>query len=557
MLGPVTIGLLAAVIVTVPRALQAWLPQISWSSPIFLLGIAAIAMMVQRFVIDRKPGPRSYDGLADLFIHVHSPASPDSPLRWSLRGLISLLLNLFGGAAGPEGAATEATHALAVHRRPRSSRWFEQRRRSDAAVALAAGIAAAFSAPFAALLLTVELGLGGRTLSVAYGAASAYLASRALSGALGLPGFDLSGVLHPFRFVDWRAWAGIAAVAVAGGVASAIVIRFIRYSQESLLDLFQTQAWMRTLAGGILLFLVYVAFQSAHVPSPGLLEQVLWSKRPETEVLLTFFTQLLSLALVVSAFGTVGVFWPLFVLGGCFGYAVGQGALGQLVGQVPGLAPAAGLAGAAAFWGGILGAPLAGAVLASELTQNPYILLPCWLAGLAARQIRDWLRTPTLLSKDLEARGIKLLNGRSATILDALIVRDAMVTDHETVREQEPVAELHSRLIKSRYPFLPVVNAQGVYQGLLTVDLVQEGWQSLAKLLEAKDLLYRSGMKTPTVRTGDRLTGTIALFEQAPCLPVLGEDGRVQGLLFVHNVRLAYDRETARRSFLRQQSFPE
>ena len=71
-----------------------------------------------------------------------------------------------------------------------------------------------------------------------------------------------------------------------------------------------------------------------------------------------------------------------------------------------------------------------------------------------------------------------------------------------------------------------MINAQGSYVGLLTVDMVQEGWQAqdppdshspLAKLLEAKDLLYRSGFKAPTVKVNDRLTATAGTCEDVPC----------------------------------------
>jgi hypothetical protein len=68
----------------------------------------------------------------------------------------------------------------------------------------------------------------------------------------------------------------------------------------------------------------------------------------------------------------------------------------------------------------------------------------------------------------------------------------------------------------------------------------------LARLIEAKDLLYRSGKKTPHVKTSDALPAVMALLEDFPCLPVVGDGGRVLGLLFVHNVRLAYERQVAR-----------
>jgi CBS domain-containing protein len=310
---------------------------------------------------------------------------------------------------------------------------------------------------------------------------------------------------------------------------------------------------MRVLAGGIFLFLVVLVYKNGHLTSGALLEQVLWSRRIDREVIVIFFTHLLSLSLILAAFGTIGILWPLFALGGFFGFLINSFVLQS----IPGFSAVAGLAGGVAFWGAVLGAPLAGALVAFELTQNLAVLLPCLIAGYGARQIRIWFKTRALIDRDLEARGVSLIEGRSASILDAVMVREAMVVDHETIHEREPVSELHGRLVKLRYPFLPVVDGQGVYMGLLTIDLVQEGWRlqdpltsnsPLANLLEAKDLLYRSGFKVPTVKATDKLSSTTKLFEEVPCVPVLGEEGRVIGLLFAHNVRLAYDREVARRT---------
>jgi len=563
MIGSILIGLTAAMSVGLTRVIWTRFPEVNWVAPVFLLGIAVVAMLIQRYAIDRRPGYQGYDGLADVFIHIHSLSSPDSASRWGWRGLISTLLSLFGGTIGPEGGAVEFAHSTAIKLRSRSSHWFEQRRRTDAACALAAGIAAAFNAPLAAILIPVELGIGGKTLSAVMSALSAFLGVEVILYLAGVSsgGLDASGALYGFQITGWREWLCLLAVTVGAGVAGAGIIRFIRYSQESLLDLFQTQTWMRTLAGGILLFLVVFVYKSGHAQPWNLMEEVLWARKTGQEAWLLMGMKLLGISLVLSAFGTIGVFWSLFAIGSFFGFGVEY-----LLGFTgAGLPAAAGLAGGAAFWGAILGAPIAGGVIAYELTGNLLVLFPCLVAGLGARQVRMMLKTRALVDKDLEARGISLVDGRSASVLEAVLVRDAMVVDHETVHEQEPVSDLHTRLLNSRYPFLPVVNSQGIYLGLLTVDMIQESWQAqdpltshspLSKLLEAKDLLYRAGVKSPTVKSTDRLSVTAGVFAEVPCAPVLGDDGRVLGLLFVYNVRLAYDREVARRALLlRQQAF--
>ncbi|MBC7691417.1 MAG: chloride channel protein [Methylotenera sp.] len=562
MVSSLLTGLVAAVVVSLASVIRHPVG-IELGAPIVLLAVTLVAMFLQRFTIDRHPGDQRYDGLSDLFIHIHLLSAPDSSARWTVRGVISFLLRVAGGAAGPEGAATELAHGLAIQTRSQSSHWFEQRRRTDVGSALAAGIAAAFGAPFAAVLMTIELGIGGRTLSVALSALTAFVGMELIR--LYFPSVDrmvFEQIFQGYDLIHWNDWLAFAGVVLSVSALSILVIRLIRYFQESLLDLFQTQTWMRVVAGGIFLFLVALVYTTGHAPSWHLLEQVLSAQLPTSQILLIAAAQLLSIALVIAAFGTVGIFWPLFALGGFAGYSVFQG-IAPLLGIVAGkadLGALLGMVGASAMWGSVLGIPMAAAVVAYELTRDFHVVIPCFIGAMVAREIRKNFKTAPLIQSNLESRGLILKQGRSAAVLDSILVRDAMVTDHETVYEHEPIAELHSKLLKSKHPFLPVVNRLGNYVGILTIDMIRDGFNSepdsaLSRLIEAKDLLYKSNFKMPTVKAGDALTVTSGLFELSACIPVLADDERLLGLLFAHNVRVVYDREVSRRSLVLQTSY--
>jgi H+/Cl- antiporter ClcA/CBS domain-containing protein len=527
MAGSILIGLLAAVIALLPQIIEklALKSQVAFLGPSFLvwlgapsmiLAVTAVAILLQRFYLQQKDGSPTYDGLADLVIHVHSPEIRDTPARWTAHGLVSLLFALCGGVVGMEGAAAEIAHGSAMRVRARSARWFEQRRRADASMGIAAAIAAAFRAPFAAILLPLEMGIGGRTLSSVLSALAALVLSQFLSKELGLDRFDISGTLDGFHFSGWASWISPFAIGIVVAVVGSVLTLLVRYSEDSLQDL--------------------------------------WSKHSAHETLLIFLASSFSLIMVVAGFGTLGIFWPLFALGGILGYAFNQWGWNAL----PGFSVAVGFAGAAAMWGATLDAPISAVVLVFEVTQNQQLLLPCLVAAYTAREVRRFFKVPTLYQVQLEARGMKLLDGRSTAVLEKLSVRGAMVSDHEMVHEHEPVSELYQRVLKSPYAFLPVVNSQGVYLGLLTADIIQEAYESqysgkeqadvLSKLIGAKDLLYRSGLKVPYILASDRLSASAGLFTDFPCVPVVADDKRVVGLLFVHTVRLAYDREVARRS---------
>ena len=561
MAGSILIGLLAAVVTLLPQIIEKFASKgqgaffgpnlLVWlQSPSMILGVTAIAILLQRFYLRQKDGSPTYDGLSDIVIHIHSPEIRDTPARWTAHGLISFLFALCGGTVGMEGAAAEIAHGSAMRVRARSARWFEQRRRADASMGISAAISAAFRAPFAAILLPLEMGIGGRTLSSVLSALAALVLGQFISRELGLDHFDINGALEGFHFSGWASWASPFVLGGLIALVSIVFIQLVRYSEDSLQDLFQIKAWMRLLFAGIFLALVAYLYRPAHAPAWTILEEIFWSKHTAHETLLIFLASSFSLIMVIAGFGTLGIFWPLFALGGMMGFAFNQWAWNAL----PGFSVASGCAGAAAMWGATLGAPISAVVLVFEITQNQQLLLPCLIAAFTAREVRRFLKVPTLYQIQLEARGMKLLDGRSAAVLDKLTVRGAMVSDHEMVHEHEPVSELYQRVLKSPYAFLPVVNSQGIYLGLLTADIIQEAYESqdpsqvLSKLVGAKDLLYRSGLKVPFVLASDRLSASAGLFRDFPCVPVVADDRRVVGLLFVHTVRLAYDREVARRS---------
>ena len=221
------------------------------------------------------------------------------------------------------------------------------------------------------------------------------------------------------------------------------------------------------------------------------------------------------------------------------------------------LGAASGLVGAAALFGVVFGAPITGSLLVFEMTGNFQVFLPALLASILAYRLSKMLNAPSLLSNWLRARGHALLEGRSSRVLENIKVEQAMVTDYQTVFENEPLTSLHGKINDSRYPFLPVLNSRSEFVGLLTVDMIEESWKkqispasaSLISLLEAKDLLYRFRTKNATLKQNDPLSMTRGMFSELPCVPVLSEDGGIVGLLFVHNVRLAYDRETIFRRY--------
>ncbi len=552
MIQAIGIGIITAILISLPAAFRAYLQGTWLASPGWILLVGVLAMLLQKWILDRRFRDSQYHGLADLLIYVHKPVAQGTSLSWAVHGLISFLLSLVGGLVGAEGAAIEWMQAIQMRVDAFSVKWFEQKRRTHVGSILAASVGAAFGAPFSGLLLTFELGIGGRSLTAAMSALTAFLGARWLTSRFLLPQVGFHGVLPHFNFLNWTDWVGLLLVGVVGGAMGAFLIFVIRYTHESLNTLFKFNVGFRLFGAAVLLFFVRWVSVGFGVAPEIIMEHALWSKLSLSQMSFVLITQFLIVSLLVGGVGTIGWIWPVVSLGAVMGCTVFQ----VLPQEVLNLAPAAGLAGASALWAVVLNAPLSGAILALELTQEFQFVLPVWCIAWLAIRVRNLLRVSPLLEYDLVARGHGLYLGRSTSVMNSIFVKNAMVTDYTSVHEHETEAEVHARASQSHYPFLPVVSRDGRFLGLLTTDLIlfetslePEERSTHRKVMEAKDLAYRFGVKTPTVHLTDSLKSVVHWLDEFPCLPVLGADHKLVGLLLVSHVRLAYEREVGRRSF--------
>jgi CIC family chloride channel protein len=531
-MSSIIIGLICAVVASLPGMVQ---ERVDLERPLFLLGLGIFAAIVQWFYFRQFPArARAYDGMADLFIFIHSRLPEDTWLRWFYRFAASLLLHLFGAGVGMEGAAAEASQSYTLATRSRSELWNETRRRSDVAAVLAASIAAVFQAPFAALVFCFEVGAGGRPQAAILASVSAYAGTLFISKRMGLetewmPYFQ---ALPPGEF----SWFWILVVGAAGGILSFLLIRGVRWFQENAVELFRNRIWARPMLGGALLAAIVAVYPGAQgSPMVSLTSLAMSPKAMDTHAAF-FLAKVLMLATVVGCFGTIGIFWPLFVIGAAFGMIPLAGTVGIF-------------AGASALWAGVLGAPIAAGILALEMTGSWKMMVAALSVAFLSDAVRRFFRQTPLVHRDLEARGILLLDGRSAAVLRAIRVEEAMVTDHETVYEHDLVRELTDKFLNSKHPFLPVVNRTGDYMGLLTLDLIQDGISAARgtdAFFEVKDLLYKAKSKLRTIRDTDTLANTGGMFGDHPCVAVVNGEGKVVGLLFSYSVRAAYEREVAR-----------
>jgi H+/Cl- antiporter ClcA len=590
MIAPIFYGLISAAGVSLVSALASTSdlgPLLSQSIPIrtlaLLVALAFVVSLVQWFGIKRagiasEGDLQRYDGLPDLLIHLHSPALPDRSRRWAFRSFTSWILSSLGFAVGPEGGASEMVQAVAMRSRSAALRWSDLARRSDAAMALSAGIAAAFGAPFAAVLVASELAIGGRVLSSVLAALSAYLStgyfSKLLSSA-GISVFEAQERLAPlwgFDLLDWRQWLLAIVLVVCVSVFASFGLLGLGQVRELIEGVagrfgkFQAfaQAFAMTWVSAILLGSLVVLAPEFLVPMPMLFDRLLQGGLGLWESVQLLAVLFLTLAALGSGMGSMGIWWPTFLAGATLSYLLVRGFAGEILPAA--MTANAAMIGAVAFGSVWLRTPISLAVLAFEFTQNGTLLLPALLAATVGRWVDQKLGRIGWVDQLLVSKGFPIVDGRALAVLKSLKVGAAMVTNFETVGERESIRSCHEKILSCHYPFLPVVDSAGLYRGLLTVDLIEAAMEAameesgqhsgsaaherLEGLLEAKDLLYRSGIEVPSVQVDQSLAGVKGALIGQSCLPVVDSESKVVGLLFAHDVRQCYDREVARLSFV-------
>lgn len=336
------------------------------------------------------------------------------------------------------------------------------------AAGAAAGMAATFGAPVAAVLLAIELLLfeyRGRSLVPVAFASVAATGVRALNTGTG-PMFTIP----PLGPLTLWALAGYGGIGAAMGVAAVVISRLV-YRIEDAFDLLPLHwMWWPALGG----FVVgTIGWLQPHTLGVGydVIESILDGSLAGNALLLLCACKLASWAVALGSGTSGGTLAPLFTLGGGLGALAGA----ALASAVPGLGVdprVAALVGMAALFAGASRAVLASVVFAFELTQQPLSLLPLLGGCGASFLIASLLSRTSIMTEKLARRGVQVPSEYEVDFLARALVRDHATMPAVCLHENEPVAAIRSRMAHTNgrpsHQGFPVVDAVGDLRGVVT-----------------------------------------------------------------------------------------
>jgi chloride channel protein, CIC family len=347
-----------------------------------------------------------------------------------------------GQSLGPEDPALQMGAGIASLI-GRSLRLSQEKLRLIAPVGAAAGLAAAFNAPISAVLFVIEEVIGtwsaGVLGAIVLAAVSSVVTMRAFLGP------DSLFRVPPFRLAGPGEVLAYAALGVAGGAASLVLLKWIVYARPRMQALPHWTQYFQPAAAGLLIGLIGIRFPQVMGAGYAIVDQAMHGQFVWQLLLLLAALKLLATGLSFLSGAPGGMFAPTLFIGAMLGGAVGSiehhffPSLTATIGTFA-------LVGIGTLFAGFLRTPITSVFLVIELSGNYTAILPVIISTMIAYGIsRAYQKVPLF---DLLARqdGLVLPSIEERREMTSFVVEDAMRTDGVLVAEPgEHIVEVAKR----------------------------------------------------------------------------------------------------------------
>jgi len=494
------------------------------------------------------PGARG-SGIPQVKV-AYSSRSGYVPLRDAIgKFLVGTLQIGSGGSLGLEGPTVQICSGLASTM-GRVVRFSPQSRRRLIPVGAAAGIAAAFNAPIAAVTFTIEEVVGQLDQTVLSGvivaAAVAAVIERSVLGENPvLTVHEHYGLTDP-RSLLLYALLGVAAAATSVAFTDGLLRVRARFRAMK-----SVPPWAQPAIGGAVTGLVAAACLFT-LRAPGItgggygeLEHALSGSLAVRVMLVLCVAKIIATVSSYSSGGAGGIFAPSLFIGAMLGGAFGS--LDKTLFRHDDVGAFA-LVGMGAVFSATVRAPMTSVLIIVEMTSGYSLILPLMIANMSAYVIaKRWRREPiyeALLAQDgVHLRGRAVMSTLEFMKLDELVAR----TTHFAclLPNARPSEMLREVGLHHEQKIFPIVDADRKLVGLVSADEIAllQGEPQLELLVTASDL-----MRSPVcVRVSDDMRTVFELMraETLREVPVVDDEMHVLGLVDEGDVAQVYLKATS------------
>ncbi len=449
-----------------------------------------------------------------------------------------------GQSLGPEDPSIQIGAGLAslLGRRLRLSR---SKQRLLAPLGAAAGLAAAFNAPIAAMLFTIEEVIGrwssGVIGAVVLAAVSSTVVARAFFGDHPLfqaPPFELK---HPSEL------AAYAVLGVIGGFASLLFVKLVASLRPRFRGASRRSKYFHPALAGLVIGVIGIWYPQVMGAGYGAINSAMGGSYLWPTLAILSLLKIGATALSFSSGTPGGMFAPTLFIGAMMGGAVG-GVEHLLLPRLTAPMGVYALVGMGTAFAGILRAPMTSVFLVVEVSGSYDIVLPLIISNAIAYYIsRRWQPTP-IFELLTQQDGITLPSMEERREEEVLHVEDAMRSPYGGGRLAPPVVDA-ARPVREAW-----LKAQTAPRKFVLVDGGRSAWYGvtldmLAPLVvraeEERPLLevLQPEWRLPVLYPDQPLETFLREAGDEPLLPVIHRaNGLLLGVLTLTDALAAYHR---------------
>ena len=459
------------------------------------------------------------------------------PFRTVIGKFVTCALAIGSGQSlGPEDPSLQmgAGIASALGRRMRFSR---DKVRLIAPVGAAAGLAAAFNAPIAAVLFVIEEVIGKWTAGVlgaiVLSAVSSVVVARWFLGDQSLFRIPIYHLIHPAELFAY------AALGVIGGISSLVFVKLVGYARPRLMALPRWTHYFQPALAGLAIGVIGIWFPQVMGAGYQYIDQAMHDQFPWRMLLLLGAFKIMATTLSFVSGTPGGMFAPTLFIGAMIGGAVG-GVERHFFPWLTGSVGAYALVGMGTFFAGFLRVPMTSVFMVLEVSGNYSIILPVMISNTIAYLIsRQYQRTPLF---DLLSRqdGVDLPSMEERREEHALLVEDAMQPCQDPIlSSQDSVTDALSRLEGTTGEFFFVDDGRGKWYGITKHMLRQAAAEGKGGVVVGSVL---RGPPLPHAHPDHALDVALRRVGDVPFLPVVhrADLTKLEGIVSLEGILKAY-----------------
>jgi chloride channel protein, CIC family len=411
----------------------------------------------------------------------------------------------------------------------------------------AAGIAAAFNAPIAGALFSVEILLGDfgvpQFSPIVISSVVATVVSRHVLGdfpAFTVPTYHLAGPFELFPYM------------LLGLVAGLVALAFITvlYGAEELAERVPLPEYLKPAAGGVAVGVIGIWLPHVFGVGYDSINAALAGTLPAAMLAMLIFGKMAATSITLASGGSGGVFAPSLFLGAMTGGLLGT-YIHQLFPAFTGSSGAYALVGMGAVVGAATHAPITAIIIIFELTGDYRIIPPLMAACVISTLVATLLRRDSIYTLKLRLRGLDPFKEDDPNVLKSLFVREVVDTHPEVLPASLPFLQVVERIVQSRHDEFYVVNDSDELLGTVALSGLRHvlfELESLRHVVVAADLTTPARWK---LLEDDNLDVATRLFTRAKVdeLPVVDPQNprRLVGTVQLQEIVNARSQELVRR----------